>query len=211
VKDKRHNLLATIIVLLFGFALFYVGTDQFSAFTAETARVNKLVEEKPQFPDVTFEDSEGRTYSIDEFEGKYVFITFIYSMCTTVCIDLEMNMDQVYELIPEEYMGKDIQFLSISFDPERDDPERLDVYKNMFSNSDGELWRMARIQDQKELQYLLDEFGVIVIPDEYGNFAHNSAFYLIDRQGTLLEVLDYKKIDEAADTVISILDEEVGV
>lgn len=211
MKNKRHNLLATIIVLLFGFALFYVGTDQFSAFTAETARVNKLVEEKPQFPDVTFEDSEGRTYSIDEFEGKYVFITFIYSMCNTVCIDLERNMDQVYELIPEEYMGKDIQFLSISFDPERDNPERLDVYKNLFSNSDGELWRMARIKDQKELQYLLDEFGVIVIPDEYGNFAHNSAFYLIDRQGTLLEVLDYKKIDEAANTVISILDEEAGV
>lgn len=211
MKSKRHNLLATIIVLLFGFALFYVGTDQFSAFTAETARVNKLVEEKPQFPDVTFEDSNERTYSIDEFEGKYVFITFIYSMCNTVCIDLERNMDEVYELIPEEYMGKDIQFLSISFDPERDNPERLDVYKNLFTNSDGELWRMARIKDQKELQYLLDEFGVIVIPDEYGNFAHNSAFYLIDRQGTLLEVLDYKKIDEAANTVISILDEEAGV
>ena len=122
MKNKRHNLLATIIVLLFGFALFYVGTDQFSAFTAETARVNKLVEEKPQFPDVTFEDSNERTYSIDEFEGKYVFITFIYSMCNTVCIDLERNMDEVYELIPEEYMGKDIQFLSISFDPERDNP-----------------------------------------------------------------------------------------
>lgn len=211
MKNKRHNLLATIIVLLFGFALFYVGTDQFSAFTAETARVNKLVEEKPQFPDVTFEDSKGRNYSISEFEGKYVFITFIYSMCNTVCIDLERNMDEVYELIPEEYMGKDIQFLSISFDPERDDPERLDVYKNLFTNSDGELWRMARIKDQKELQYLLDKFGVIVIPDEYGNFAHNSAFYLIDRQGTLSEVLDYKKIDEAAKTVISILDEEAGV
>ncbi|WP_203247101.1 SCO family protein [Sporosarcina beigongshangi] len=208
---KRHNVLATIIVLLFGFVLFYVGTDQFSAFTAETARVNKLVEEKPQFPDVTFEDSKGRTYSIDEFKGKYVFITFIYSMCTTVCIDLEMNMDQVYDLIPKEYIGKDIQFLSISFDPERDDPERLDIYKNLFTNSDGELWRMARIKDQKELQFLLDEFGVIVIPDEYGNFAHNSAFYLVDRQGTLAEVLDYKKIEEAANAVIKILDEEAGV
>jgi len=37
-----------------------------------------------------------------EVEGKYVFITFIYSMCNTVCIDLERNMDEVYELIPEE-------------------------------------------------------------------------------------------------------------
>ena len=66
-------------------------------------------------------------------------------------------------------------------------------------NSDGELWRMARIKDQEELQSLLDEFGVIVIPDEYGNFAHNSAFYLVDKQGTLLEVMDYKKIDEASE------------
>ncbi len=204
-----HNIFACILVILFGFVLFYIGTDGFQAFTAETARVNKLIDEKPKFPDVTFEDSKGRNYSISEFEDKYVFITFLYTSCTTVCPQLEMNMSKVYEKVPSKFMGKDIVFLSISFDPARDNPTTLEKYRGYF-NSDGETWRMARIANKAELDSLLKAFGVIVIPDENGMFAHNSAFYLVDKKGRLLEVLDYKRIDEAANKLIGILDKEAG-
>lgn len=206
---NRYTTISNILVLIFGLALFFVGTDGFRAFTAETARVNDLTSEKPAFPDVTLEDSNGRKYTVSEFEGQYVFITFLYTACTTVCPQLEMNMSKVYDLIPPEYVGKDITFLSISFDPERDDPATLDKYKDYF-NSDGETWRMARIPDQKELDSLLKAFGVIVIPDENGNFAHNSAFYLVDPNGKLTDVMDYKKVEDAAEKVISILEREVG-
>ncbi|KAB2337331.1 SCO family protein [Cytobacillus depressus] len=80
-------------------------------------------------------------------------------------------------------------FLSISFDPERDDPTVLNRYKDSF-HSDGETWRMARIPDPAELISLLEKFGVIVIPDGTGNFTHNSAFYLVDRNGKLAQVFD---------------------
>ncbi|URM32712.1 SCO family protein [Cytobacillus firmus] len=201
---KNRTALSSLLVLMFGVVLFYIGTDGFQAFTAEKARVNQLMDEKPQFPDVTLEDNNGRTYSFSEFEGKYVFITFLYTSCGTVCPELEVNMSEVYKRIPEEYIGHDIQFLSISFDPERDDPKTLDTYRQAFG-SDGETWRMARIPDQKELESLLDRFGVIVIPDEYGNFAHNSAFYLVNPKGQLIEVMDYTLIEEAADRVTEIL------
>lgn len=116
---KNRTVLSSLLVLIFGAVLFYIGTDGFQAFTAETARVNQLMDEKPQFPDVTLEDNNGRTYSLSEFEGKYVFITFLYTSCGTVCPELEVNMSEVYKRIPEEYISHDIQFLSISFDPER--------------------------------------------------------------------------------------------
>ncbi|MBD7983259.1 SCO family protein [Sporosarcina sp. Sa2YVA2] len=196
-----------VLVMLFGIGLFFIGTDGFTAFTAETARVNKLLEDQPEFPPVTFQDSKERQYSIDEFKGNYVLITFFYSACTTVCIDLEMNMSELYDKIPKKYIGNGIDFLSISFDPKRDDPAKLDLYKNMF-NSDGETWRMARIPDQQELDGLLDEFGVIVIPDDYGNYAHNSAFYLVNPNGKLSEVMDFRHVDAAAETILAILDSE---
>nr|WP_239094032.1 SCO family protein [Bacillus sp. B15-48] len=198
-----------MIVFVFGFVLFFIGTDGFTAYTAETARVTKLIDEQPQFPDVNFEDSEGRTYSISEFEDKYIFITFIYTGCTTVCILLEQNMAQVYEKLPSEYLGKDIVFLSVSFDPTRDDPATLNKYKDLF-NSDGETWRMARILDQAKLNHLLERFGVIVIPDGYGNFAHNAAFYLVDGNGTLIDVMDYTDIDGAANKLFTILETNRG-
>lgn len=189
--------------------LFYIGTDGFTAFTAETARVNQLLEDQPRFPDVMLEDSKGRIYPISMFEGKYVFVTFIYTSCGTVCPQLEMNMAKVYDLLPGNYIGEEIIFLSISFDPSRDDPATLDKYKDYF-NSDGETWRMARITDKNELNKLLEEFGVIVIPDNNGNFTHNAAFYLVDSKGILIDVMDYNKIDEAANKIISIHQNEMG-
>ncbi|QOR67069.1 SCO family protein [Cytobacillus suaedae] len=206
---NRQTTIASIVVILFGCVLFFIGTDGFSAFTEETARVNKLIEDKPKFPDVMLEDSNERTYNISEFEDKYVFITFFYTACMTVCPQLEMNMSQVYELLPPEYIGEDIVFLSISFDPERDVPATLDKYKDYFG-SDGETWRMARVPDQAELDSLLKAFGVTVIPDGYGNFAHNSAFYLVDRNGHLQEVMDYTLVEEAATKIKNLIAAEKG-
>ncbi|MBT2215362.1 SCO family protein [Virgibacillus dakarensis] len=209
MKNWR-NTLAIILVIIFGSALFYVGTDGFRAFTAESARTYELLKDKPVFPDVTLQDSQERTYSFDEFaKGKFVFLTFMYTSCTTVCPQLEMNMADVYEAIPKKYIGKDILFLSISFDPERDNPETLAKYQTYFG-SDGETWRMARINDKKELDSLLKRLGVIVIPDGNGNFTHNTAFYLIGKQGHLMEILDYTKIEDAADTVIAMLGNGTG-
>ncbi|WP_027447879.1 SCO family protein [Pontibacillus marinus] len=201
--------LAMVLVLLFGGTLFYLGTDGFQVFTAEGARVNQLMEEKPQFPEITLEDSEGQSYLSSTFKGKYMLVTFFYTACSTVCPQLERNMERVYERIPKTYLGEDIVFLSISFDTDRDGPATLRSYQKYFK-SDGETWRMARIPNPVELESLLDVFGVIVIPDENGNFAHNSAFYLVNQKGALTEVMDYTKIEEAADTIVELLEQGGG-
>ena len=137
---NRHQIISLSVVILFGIILFYVGTDGFTAFTEETARTNKLVAEQPEVPNIVLEDSLGKEYAFDEFEGKYVFMTFFYTSCSTVCPQLEMNAAEVYSQIPEEYLGEDIVFLSVSFDPERDTPEVLEKYRTYFE-TDGEKWR----------------------------------------------------------------------
>jgi protein SCO1 len=207
MTQARRTILAICIVLILGGLLLSMGTDRFTTFTAEAARTKKLIQEKPAFPEVQLKDSKWRDYSITEFEGKYVFITFVYTSCTSVCPMLEMNMAKVYSLMPQQALGKDIIFLSISFDPARDDPAKMAEYHAYF-NSDGETWRLATIPDQKQVDSLLQAFGVIVIPDGYGNLAHNSAFYVVNRQGNLEDVLDYRKPEEAAHKVISLLSVE---
>lgn len=195
---------AIAIVLIFGFLLFYFGTDGFQAFTAESARTKQLTEDRPVFPNVTLQDSKNRTYAFDAFAGKYVLVTFIYTACTDVCPQLEMNMADIYNRIPQKFIGNDIVFLSISFDPDRDDPITLERYRNYFG-SDGETWRMARIKKQAELRELLDAFNIIVIPDGNGNFTHNTAFYLVDPTGRLMDVMDYQDIEGAAQQIQNIL------
>lgn len=208
MKINWRNQIAVILSVLTGVVFLYFGTDGFQAFTAESARINRLMEETPQFPDVTLEDSKERVYNFDSLEGKHVLLTFIYTACTDVCPQLEMNFAELYEEIPDHYIGEDVVFLSISFDPTRDDPETLERYRASFG-SDGETWRMARITEQSELDALLEEFGVIVIPDGNGGFQHNSAFYFVNRDGYLEEVMDYQQIDKAAKTVTQVLEEEM--
>ncbi len=210
MKQHRNQWIATAVVLIFGLIIFYVGTDGFSAYTAETARTNILLDEKPKLPEVTLEDSLGAEYDFDEFTGKYMLMTFIYTACSTVCPELEMNVKEIYEEIPEQYLGDDLMFLSVSFDPERDTPEILDNYRENIGG-DGDVWRMARIADETELDKMLDEFDIIVIPDGNGDYAHNVAFYLVDREGYLMDVMDYQDIEGATEKVIDLLNKDKEV
>lgn len=205
MKKYRHQIISISVILLFGLILFYIGTDGFTAFTEETARTNKLMKEQPQVPEVVLEDSTGREFSFSELNGKYVFMTFFYTSCSTVCPQLEMNVKEVYDQVPEDYLGEDIVFLSVSFDPERDTPEVLDRYRKYFE-TDADNWRMARVNDRAELDTLMDNLGVIAIPDGDGDFAHNVAFYLINPDGYLTDVMDFEEIDFATDKVLKVLE-----
>ncbi|SHM38262.1 SCO family protein [Gracilibacillus kekensis] len=199
----KHERIALMVVLLLGLSVLTIGTDGFQAFTEEQARTNQLISEQPYLPKVILEDSKARTYSMQELQhNKYLFITFMYTNCATVCPQLERNMQEVYQQLPDTMIKENIQFLSISFDPENDDPKTLEKYRSYF-DSDGESWRMARINDKDELNNLLDELGVIVIPDDYGNFQHNSAFYLVNREGSLIDVMDNTEIDQAVERIKS--------
>lgn len=203
---KNKQVIASIFVCLFGLVLLFIGTDGFTAFTAETARTNKLISTQPQLPVATLQDSKEREYDFSEFKGKYVMMTFIYTSCATVCPQLEANLAEVYEAVPEHYLGEDIVFLSVSFDPERDTPEILDKYRTYFG-SDGDRWRMARIADENELNTVLNDLDIIVIPDGEGDFAHNVAFYLVDREGYLIDVMDFQDIEGAQKKVIRLLED----
>lgn len=191
---------ASMLIILMGLALFAVGTNGFRAYTAEAARIIKLNDRHPDFPKIVMQDSTGRNFTLSELSGKYVLMTFIYTSCGTVCPQLEMNMAEIYDRLPAAAIGKDIVFLSISFDTDRDTPEALEAYRHHFSD-DPDNWRMARVPDRGDLNALLDAFGVIVIPGGNGDYAHNGAFYLIDRHSRLAEIMNYTKIDRAVDKI----------
>ena len=187
---------ASMLVVVLGLLLFAVGTNGFRAYTAEAARIIKLNDNHPDFPKITLQDHEGRTFTLSELSGKYVLMTFIYTSCGTVCPQIEMNLSEVYNRLPQAAIGQDIIFLSVSFDTDRDTPEALEAYRHYFVD-DPDNWRLARVPDPGELKRLLDAFGVIVIPGNNGDFAHNGAFYLIDRHSRLAEIMNYTKVDQA--------------
>lgn len=82
--------------------------------------------------DASFEllnqDSVAVTFP-DDFKGEYVVLGFVYTNCPDICPLITQNMIKI-----QEGLGNpdDVQFLGITFDPQRDTPAVLSKYKNVF-------------------------------------------------------------------------------
>lgn len=198
---KSITMMIGIIILGTG-GLFY-STDHFQAFTAEQARRIDVLTHTPTVPNVTLEDSKSQTFTFADFRGKYILATYIYTSCGDVCPVVEMNFQRIYSQLPQNILGEQLQLLSISFDTRRDTPHHLEHHQEMYQ-ADGINWRMVRVPDQQELDLLLEQSGVIVIPVK-NEFEHNAAFYLINPEGQLIKIFDYDSPNQVVNELKQIL------
>lgn len=201
-----RNLISTLIVLIIGLLVLWEGTDGLKAFTAEKARQFNIMEDAPLLPNVALEDSDGKQIQLKDYKGKIVLATFMYTSCGDACPILEMKFKEVYDGLPKESLGKEIVFLSFSFDQKRDTPERLKDYGKHF-DVDSITWKMVRFSSIEQQQAFLDLIGVIVIPNETGGFEHNSAIYMINEKGNLVEIFDYQYPEKVIEKVTSIINQ----
>lgn len=89
------------------------------------------------YSDVSFEliDQNGEQVVFpDDFRGAPLVVGFIYTYCPDICSFITANVQKVYQEIDNP---GDAQFVLITFDPERDTPEILKHYAQVFE-MDGE-------------------------------------------------------------------------
>jgi protein SCO1/2 len=181
---------AAIAVLLTGSAVLWQATDGLQALTTESAR-RLAVERAPRtLHDPLLQDQFGRGFRLSDYRGRRLLVQFIFTRCATLCLALGDDFARIAQALPPDRLGRDVSLVSISFDPAHDGVEQLADYAARFG-ADGEGWRMARIADAAELPRLLDDFGVVVIPDPDFGFQHNAAQHLVDPAGRLARIFDY--------------------
>jgi protein SCO1/2 len=74
------------------------------------------------------QDSVAVTFP-DDYKGKYVVLGFIYTHCPDICPLITKNLKDIQEGIGAP---DNVQFLAVSFDPNRDTPSVLTEYKNVW-------------------------------------------------------------------------------
>ena len=91
--------------------------------------------------DVPLLDQHGRTVRLqaDLLADKIVVISFIYTSCTTVCPVVSSIMAKVQQQLGSR-VGREVQLVSISIDPQRDNPQRLAAYARSFQKGPGWSW-----------------------------------------------------------------------
>ncbi len=84
---------------------------------------------------VTHRGEEVAFYS-DVLRDKVVLINFLFTQCTDTCPTQTARVAEVQSLLGER-VGRDVELVSLSVDPEHDTPEALRDYATRFGARDG--------------------------------------------------------------------------
>jgi protein SCO1/2 len=153
-------------------------------------------------PSYQLVSQEGRPVSNSDLYGRVVLYNFIYTHCTTVCPAMTGQMLQVQRRLAALGLSDDVQLVSITFDPQRDTPERLREYAGrMNADVSNWLWLTGDTLGIKRL--VGSEFGVYFeqvpldpaeaaaagLSDEEVaggyDFVHAVMFVLVDERGMI--------------------------
>jgi protein SCO1/2 len=88
-------------------------------------------------PNFTIVDQNHRNVSLTDFRGQVVLVTFIYTRCPlpNFCPLMSKNFASLQERFEKEFPGK-FRLLSVSIDPEFDQPDVLKTYGSKYSKND---------------------------------------------------------------------------
>jgi protein SCO1/2 len=75
-------------------------------------------------PEFSLTDQDGRPRTQDVFDGHVTVLDFFFTRCPFICPMMTLTMEDV----AKELKGTPVQFVSISVDPSRDPPARLQEY-----------------------------------------------------------------------------------
>jgi protein SCO1/2 len=144
-------------------------------------------------PDFKLRNQDGHPIHLNQFQGKDLLITFIYTRCPlpNFCPLVTRNFAAIdRELASNPALKGKTHLLCVSFDPEHDSPERLKAYGEQYIGSDAKAafanWDFAA-PDRAVLAQMAKYFdlGITEGPDQ--TITHTLSTTLIGRDGKVIK------------------------
>jgi protein SCO1 len=138
-------------------------------------------------PPFHFIDERGKRLDLDSLLGKPLLITFIYSRCPLpdYCPRMNSNFAELLRLRPHTAQGKEMELLSVSFDPEHDTPAVLRLMHAQWAHGPNSKNWIFAVLPRNNLADTLQWFGLTAMPDE-GIIAHSLSTTLISPEGKVI-------------------------
>jgi protein SCO1/2 len=149
-----------------------------------------------EVPNFELTNQDGKRLSLKDYRGKALAITFIYAQCPLpdYCIKMSKNFSDLAIKLAAEPEEKDrVRLLSISFDPERDTPEKLKYYGLGYLGKDAKpdfnIWQLA-VGSDKQVRAIADFFGLRyeVDPNDKTQFSHSLRTAIISPAGKVTKI-----------------------
>jgi len=140
-------------------------------------------------PDFHFVNQDGKQVDIDQYRGKALLITFIYTRCplSDYCPRMSRNFASIQKIVENNpALASKTHLLSISFDPAYDTPEVLRSYgggyTGRYTNETFKDWEFVA-PPADELKMVSEFFDVAVTPEKDKTITHSLSTVLIAPNG----------------------------
>jgi len=143
-----------------------------------------------EVPDFALTNQDGKRVTLHQFQGKTVFITFIYTRCpfADFCPRMSGNFAEIYKQLGTNAALANAELLSVSFDPEHDTPKVLRDYGFSVAHTrDAALfkrWQFA-VASAAELPKI-EQFFALTVTTEKGQITHNLSTAVIGPDGKIV-------------------------
>lgn len=124
---------------------------------------------------------DNKSIKIQSFQGKIVIAAMVFTHCEGACPRIVADIQRIEKsFTPEEL--KNIQFLLISMDPERDTPERCTEFAKEYKLNPN--WTLISSNDDATIE-MANVLNVKVKKLSGGGFDHSNTIHIIDQQGLI--------------------------
>ena len=159
-------------------------------------------------PDFELTDINDNTVRFKDLDGKVRMVYFFYASCTDVCPITTQQMVQIQNKLKEKGLfGKDIQFISISVDPERDTPSVLEEFGDRFG-VDWDRWIFLRGETEEQIEQISYGFKAGLVKLNNDEFMHSDRLFLVDRSGMIRKMDADHDVEELVKDIQALLKEE---
>jgi protein SCO1 len=135
-------------------------------------------------PAFSLTDQNGQTVSNEDYKGRVVLVSAVYSACTTTCPLILMQMRQIlHQLSPEEQ--NELAIIVVSLNPEQDTTElRSSTVQQYYGGRDSNVHFLNGAPE--EVESLLDKLQIVrSLNPETGKIEHANLFFVLDREGRI--------------------------
>ena len=206
-----RSMLAAVAIATLALVCFAWVTHGFAAITSDGVRRADIAHTPRALPDLGLVDAAGQPLSLGDYgraSDAVTFVTLVYVRCQTVCLTSASGQSWLQAEIQARQLQGRVRLLTLSFDPS-DTPDVLAQYARRL-DAQSALWRFAGVREAGDLPALLRLFGIVVLPDGLGGYAHNAALFLIDQRGRLVRAYDVDRPDIALADVLRTLPQAPG-
>jgi protein SCO1/2 len=176
------------------FALMLVGIAALPASSHSLEEVEQGLADKEKYfqpmdseaPGFELQDADGRAIRLADFGGKVVVLNFIYASCPDVCPLHAELIAGIQAMINETPMREQVEFVTVTTDPERDTGEVLRGY-GVAHGLDPVNWAfLTAAPDQPDAtRKLAEAYGLVFTETGDGLQMHGVVTHVIDQDGRL--------------------------